>query len=126
MDGSLINSSFSNCSITCELAAVVLAIFVSPPLSTFTIFTDCASIDQHFQYLNNLSPFSYRNIFKQQSLPLLWSILMHLLSENNISLTFKKVKDTHSSSITLSFLPQNLPVHSIVPKWNNIVIDSHL
>ncbi|RIA85708.1 hypothetical protein C1645_830390 [Glomus cerebriforme] len=168
-DGSLINPSSSLCSMSCgfiqtsslaphiqfstkitnwpsafraELAAVVLAIFVSPPSSIITIFTDCASLIQHFNYLRSLSPFSYRNIFKQQSSPLFWSILFNLLSDNNISLSFQKVqahssdrfnnmidaliKDQHVSTSSITFLPHNLPIHSIIPKWNNILIDTHL
>ncbi|RIA83771.1 hypothetical protein C1645_833288 [Glomus cerebriforme] len=67
---------------------------------------------------------------------------MEIISSNDLSLSFVKVKSHssntlnntidnlikqhHASSDVISFSYQNLSLSQIIPKWNNIIIDSHL
>ncbi|RIA79718.1 hypothetical protein C1645_840078 [Glomus cerebriforme] len=137
-DGSLLNPSSTNCSMTCgflqtsssapylsfvtkidywpsafraELAAVIFALLVSPLSSYITIYTDCESIISHYQFLHNLSPISYLKSHSSNTF------------NNNID---NIVKQHHISSDVVSFSYHNSSLSPIIPKWNNIIIDSHL
>ncbi|RIA98317.1 hypothetical protein C1645_812873 [Glomus cerebriforme] len=77
-------------------STLILSLIVSPPNSTINIFTDCKSIVDTFYNRNN-SFNSFRNIFKDNSSPTLWTFLLKIISFQNISLTLIKV-DAHSNS----------------------------
>ncbi|CAH1765641.1 9853_t:CDS:2, partial [Entrophospora sp. SA101] len=81
-------------------------------------------------------PLMPRNIFKEASNSLLWTILNDIVNINNINLNFVKVKG-HSGDhfndkvdelarLTHAFIPDNLFSISYTPRWNNIIVEKHL
>ena len=76
-----------------ELAAVFVALIISPYNSNINIYTDCKSLIDHYHYL--LSPLhnnSIRNFFKEPTNNLLWNMIMDVISNRSINVTFHKVK----------------------------------
>ncbi|RIA86230.1 hypothetical protein C1645_829613 [Glomus cerebriforme] len=68
-----------------ELAAILVALIISPMNSTITIFTDSKSSIDHFFYLQQQQlPLSPRNLFKEDSNNYLWTIIMDIIEINSI------------------------------------------
>ncbi|CAJ0856523.1 17328_t:CDS:2, partial [Entrophospora sp. SA101] len=72
---------------TCaEVAAIIIALLISPKNSQITIFTDSKASIKHFNTLQNSKyPLMPRNIFKEASNSLLWTILNDIVNINNIN-----------------------------------------
>ncbi|RIA98313.1 hypothetical protein C1645_812866 [Glomus cerebriforme] len=81
-----------------ELAAILVALIISPMNSTITIFTDSKSSIDHFFYLQQQQlPLSPRNLFKEDSNNYLWTIIMDIIEINSIIVKFFKIQ-SHSGN----------------------------
>src|SRR5256714_13854413 len=61
-----------------ELLAVLLALLVAPNNCSVNLYSDCESIIEHFDYINNGGFINIRNIFKQPHHNLWLSILQEI------------------------------------------------
>src|SRR4051812_9510801 len=130
----------SNCA---ELAAILLALLISPSNSTINIFPDCKSVIDYYTTLISRSFISPRSIFKGSTNNLLWSMIMDTITINSLNITFHKIKahsgdyyndlvdnlarTLHSyNSLSISFLPSNISTLRYFPLWNNIIIEPNL
>ncbi|RIA88448.1 hypothetical protein C1645_826301 [Glomus cerebriforme] len=99
-DGSLINPSSSLCSMTCG-------------------FIQTNSLAPSIQFLTKIT--NWPSAFRAE----LAAVQAHAFDRFNNTID-ALVKNQHTSTSSITFLPQNLHIHSIIPKWNNILIDTHL
>jgi ribonuclease HI len=126
-----------------ELAAILMALLISPSNSTINIFTDCKSVIDHYSTLISHSVISPRLIFKGSTNNLLWSMIMDIVTINSLNVTFHKIKahsgdyyndfvdnlarTSHSyNNLSISFLPSHISTIRYFPLWNNIIIEPNL
>src|SRR6266498_3896845 len=133
------------CSSVCaELAAVLVALLISPLQSSINIYTDCKSVIDHHNNLSSSSfNFSTRNFFKESTNNLIWFMIKDIIYHKSITLFFHKVK-SHSgdlnnelvdklacsshgyNSLSLNLNPLNFTSITYFPCWKNILIENNL
>ena len=127
-----------------ELAAVLVALLISPQFASINIFTDSKSVIDCYHHL--ISPshnHSIRNFFKNSTNNFIWSMILDIVRQKVISLTFHKVK-AHSGDLNndlvdslaknyhgsqdppFIFNISNFDFISYFPCWKNILIENNL
>src|SRR6266498_769996 len=86
-------------SVRTELAAVLVALLISPSHSSINIYTDCKSVIDHYNTLSSSTfNFSIRNFFKESTNNLIWFMIKNIIHHKSITLFFHKVK-AHSGDL---------------------------
>ena len=134
-----INCTFIS-STKAEIMAIISALLVAPRSSTVDIYTDSQNVIFTYEQIKNTNVLIYpRECFKTTHVDL-WYIIFDLLYNNELSITFHKVK-AHAGNIynnqvdllakdALDCEPMEINIintgYNVAPKFMNTVITTHV